>query len=190
VTAAQWPGAGYRGGTRGAAKRWRSMPKEQESHIDRVWEIVEKAGICMMTTRFQGGLRARPLEARPDRDDEVIWFLTDRRGLKDDEVEASPEVCLTFVYPKEKVYLSITGQAFVSRDPERAKALWNPEQQAWWPGGPEDPNVLVMRVELERAEMWDGPASSAVAAFEFAKARLTGTKPNLGENRKVTVEMD
>ena len=37
-----------------------------------------------------------------------------------------------------------------------------------------------MRVELDQAEMWDGPASSAVAAFEFAKARLTGKKPNLG----------
>ena len=47
-----------------------------------------------------------------------------------------------------------------------------------------------MRVEPERAEMWDGPASSAVAAYEFAKARLTGTKPNLGENRKVTVEIN
>ena len=38
--------------------------------------------------------------------------------------------------------------------------------------------------------MSDGPASSAEAALEFAKARLTGTKPNLGENRKVTVDMD
>jgi len=26
-------------------------------------------------------------------------------------------------------------------------------------------------------------------AFEFAKAKITGTKPNLGENRKVTVPM-
>ena len=38
-------------------------------------------------------------------------------------------------------------------------------------------------------ELWDGPASEAVAVFEFAKARLTGQKPNLGENRKVTVPM-
>jgi len=28
-----------------------------------------------------------------------------------------------------------------------------------------------------------------VAAFEFAKARIIGAKPNLGENRKVTVKM-
>ena len=112
------------------------------------------------------------------------------RGLKDDEIEANPNVCLTFVYAKEKVYLSITGKASVSRDSERAKALWNEEQQVWWPGGPEDPNLLVMKIEPERAEMWDGPASSAVAAFEFARARLTGTQPNLGEKRKVTVEID
>ena len=39
------------------------------------------------------------------------------------------------------------------------------------------------------AELWDGPASAAVAAFEFVKARITGKKPNLGENRKVTVRM-
>jgi general stress protein 26 len=161
-----------------------------EGHIDRVWEVIDKAKICMMVTRFAGGLRARPLEARPDRDAEVIWFLTDKRGLKDDEIEADAKVCLTFVYPKDKVYLSITGKAFVGRDPERAEALWNEEQRVWWPGGPEDPNLLVMRVEPERAEMWDGPASSAVAAYEFAKARLTGTKPNLGENRKVTVEIN
>jgi hypothetical protein len=28
-----------------------------------------------------------------------------------------------------------------------------------------------------------------VAAYEFAKARATGEKPNLGEKRKVTVDM-
>ena len=141
-----------------------------------------------MTTRFDGGMRARPMEARPDKEEGVIWFLTDHRGLKDDEIDATPEVCLTFVYETEKVYLSLTGEAFVAHDPDRAQALWNEKQKVWW-SGPDDPNLRVVRVELEEAEMWDGPASSAVAAFEFAKARLTGAKPNLGENRKVSVEL-
>jgi hypothetical protein len=39
------------------------------------------------------------------------------------------------------------------------------------------------------AELWDGPASRAVAAFEFVKAWITGDEPDLGENRKVTVKM-
>jgi general stress protein 26 len=162
----------------------------KQTQLDRVWEVIDKVGICMMTTRFSDGLRARPLEARPDRHGDVIWFLTDRRGAKDDEIEIFPAICLTFVYPKEKVYLSISGSASIARDTERAKNLWNEEQQAWWPGGPSDPNVLVVRFEPERAEIWDGPANSAVASFEFARARATGTKPKLGENRKSTVKMN
>jgi len=47
----------------------------------------------------------------------------------------------------------------------------------------------LLRIEPFTAELWDGPASAAVTAFEFAKARLTGEEPNLGENRKVTVKM-
>jgi general stress protein 26 len=162
---------------------------ETQDDLDRVWDIVERAGVCMMTTRFPGGLRARPMEPRPDRDAGVIWFLTDRRGLKDDEIEADPHVCLGFVNAKEKAYLSISAEASVGIDAARARALWNEAQKLWW-SGPDDPNLRVMRVSPLRAELWDGPASAAVAAFEFAKARLTGSKPNLGENRKVTVGMD
>ena len=164
--------------------------RRQRNTADRVWHIIESVGICMMTTRFEGGLRARPLEARPDRDENVIWFLTDKRGLKDDEIEAHSDVCLVFFCPKAKVYLSIAARAFVSRNPSRAKKLWNQEQQVWWPSGPDDPDVLVIRVEPALAETWDGPASSAVAAYKFAKARMTGTKPHLGEKCKVAVRMD
>ena len=50
----------------------------------------------------------------------------------------------------------------------------------------------IMRTLGQRVFQMDapaGPASTAIAAFEFAKARLTGEEPKLGENRKVTVEM-
>lgn len=156
---------------------------------DRVWEVIGNAGICMMVTRFTGGLRARPLEAHPNREQDAIFFLTDVRGLKDDEIEREPEICLTFIDPAEKVYLSLSGEAVVTRDIQRAKSLWTEKERVWWPGGPEDPNLRVIRVEPRRAEMWDGPASSAVAAHEFAKARATGDKPNLGEKRKVSADL-
>ncbi|MGH6866493.1 MAG: pyridoxamine 5'-phosphate oxidase family protein [Methyloceanibacter sp.] len=164
------------------------MSTFEQTYTERVWEIVEKSGICMLTTHFSGGLRARPMEARPDPEEDAIWFLTDRRGLKDDEIKTHPDVCLAFFYGPEKVYLSISGKATARRDPGRAQVLWNKKQEAWWEG-PDDPNLLVMRVDPLRGEMWDGPSNSAIAAFEFAKARVTGQKPNVGEKRKVNVDM-
>jgi hypothetical protein len=47
----------------------------------------------------------------------------------------------------------------------------------------------VLKIEPLTAELWDGPSSSLVAAYEFARARMTGEKPLLGENRKKTVAM-
>jgi general stress protein 26 len=160
-----------------------------EADILRVWDIVEKVGVCMLTTHSPRGFRARPLEARPDRDAGVISFVIDVRGSKDDEIEAEHDVGLVFIDPKDKAYLSITGRADIRHDPKRAALIWKKTDGVWWPDGPADPNVRVLRVTPSLAELWDGPSSSVVAAYEFAKARLTGEKPNLGENRKVTVPM-
>jgi hypothetical protein len=93
-----------------------------------------------------------------------------------------------FIDPKDKAYLSITARAEVRHDHAKAAEIWKSTDDMWWKG-PDDPNVCVLRVRPLTAELWDGPASTAVAAFEFAKARITGKKPNLGENRKVTVRM-
>lgn len=40
----------------------------------RVWDIIEKVGLCMLTTQIAGGLRARPIEARIDRDAGLIFL--------------------------------------------------------------------------------------------------------------------
>src|SRR4029078_4642968 len=120
------------------------MGKDDNTQLDRVWEIIEKTGICMMVTHFTGGLRARPLEARPDRDAETIRFLTDVRGLKDDEMQADSNVCLAFAYLKEKVYLSLTGKASTNRDPARARSLWNDDEKGWGPDGTADTTTLVL----------------------------------------------
>jgi general stress protein 26 len=63
----------------------------KKDNIGRVWEILEKVSVCMLTTQFVGGLRARPLEARPDRDGGLIFFVTDIHSAKEDEIEATPD---------------------------------------------------------------------------------------------------
>jgi general stress protein 26 len=168
---------------------WELFDMSEKDNIERVWDIVEKVGVCMLTTQFAAGLRARPLEARPDRDAGVISFVTDIHSAKGDEIGATPDVGLVFIDSNDKAYLSITGRACVIRDANKIKAAWRKTDEVWWPGGPNDANVCLLRIEPFTAELWDGPASTVVTAFEFAKARLTGGEPKLGENRKVTVKM-
>ena len=143
----------------------------KQNHISRVWDIVEKAPVGMLTTRFSGGLRARPLEARADRDAGIIWFVTDVRGTKDDEIDVAHDIALVFIDEGDRAYLSITGRAFVTRDTARTKAIWRKTDDAWFAGGADDPNVRVLRIEPITAELWDGPSSAAVVAFEFTRGQ-------------------
>ena len=160
---------------------------KQES-LDRIWDIIERVSVCMLTTRSAAGMRARPLQARPDRDNGTIWFVTDLRSAKEHEIARDPAIGLVVIDADAKAYLSITAEAAIRRDHVKAAEIWKCTDNVWW-HGPDDPDVCVLRVRPITAELWDGPASKAVAIFEFTKARLTGAKPKLGENRKVTVRM-
>jgi general stress protein 26 len=160
----------------------------REEDFDRIWAIIERVGVCMLTTRGTMGLHARPVEARPDRISGVIWFLTDLCSNKEHEIAADDEIGLVFIDRDENLYLSITASAEGLRDRAVAAAIWRTPDNMWW-DGPDDPNVGLLRVAPRTAELWDGPSSKAVVLFEFLKSQIAGGEPNLGENRKRTIDM-
>src|SRR5580658_1378406 len=95
-----------------------------DPHFDRVWQVIERVGVCMLTTHGANGFRARPTEPRPDRAAGLIWIVTDLRSAKEHEIEAEHDVGLTFVDVKEKAYLSIAARATVLPDHGKAAEIW------------------------------------------------------------------
>ena len=91
-----------------------------------------------------------------DRDAGIIWFVTDVRGAKDDEIGAAHDIGLVFIDEADHVYLSITGRAFVTRVFPQTKSIWRKTDDAWFTSGPDDPNVRLLRVERVTGELWDG----------------------------------
>ena len=127
--------------------------------MDRVWEIIDKVGTCMLTTQFESGLRARPLEARPDRNGDRLLFITDAHSAKKEEIERWPDVGLVFIDAADKAYLSISGHAQI------VSSAWRKNDAAWWPGGPNDPNVCALIVHPDYGR-------AVGRACEFGRGRL------------------
>src|ERR1700749_2676762 len=78
----------------------------------------------------------------------------------------------------------LTGGAEVLHDVGKAEELWSNEAQAWWPKGPTDPEVRVLRVVPDNAEFWDTRGNSITVALKLVAARATRRPPELGENKK------
>ncbi|MEA2863301.1 MAG: hypothetical protein QOC84_1257 [Bradyrhizobium sp.] len=151
----------------------------------RVWELMKKIGFAMLVTRDGNKLRARPMSAHLERDENAIYFLTDARRHKDEEIARDPNVNLSFADPGSQKYLSLSGTAAISNDRARIKQLFTTPAKAWWDSA-EDPNIRVLKVMPDDAEYWDSPGS-VISYVKMAAAAVSGTRPDLGDNRKVSM---
>lgn len=82
-------------------------------------------------------------------------------------------------------WVSLTGHAVVIDDLAKKEELWNSVVGAWVPNGPEDPDVVLLRVDAASAEYWDTPGGRIASLVSFAKAKATGKPSDGGENEEV-----
>ena len=151
--------------------------------VERTWDLMKKIGFAMLVTRDGEKLRARPMAAYPDRDRNAIYFLTDARRHKDEEIARSPEVNLSFADAGDQKYVSLCGRASISNDRAKIRELFSTPAKAWWDNA-EDPNIRVLKVIPDDAEFWDSPGT-VISYVKMVAAAVSNTRPNIGENRKV-----
>ncbi|WP_315767654.1 MULTISPECIES: pyridoxamine 5'-phosphate oxidase family protein [unclassified Bradyrhizobium] len=161
------------------------MSNDDARDQDRVWDLMKKIGFAMLVTRDGDRLRARPMSAYFARDENTIYFLTDARHHKDEEIARSPQVNLSFADAGNQKYVSLTGTAAISNDRGKIRELFSTPAKAWWDSA-EDPNIRLLKITPDDAEFWDSPGT-VVSYVKMAAAAVTGTRPVLGDNRKVAM---
>lgn len=150
--------------------------------------LIEDMKIGMLTTiDADGTLRSRPLQTVGVEDNGTLWFFTSRRSPKVSEAESEDRVNVSYAHPGKQDYVSVSGRAALVLDRERMKRMYTKWIDVFFPGGVDDPNLALLRVDIEKAEYWDSPGSAVGRMYGLAKALATGDKEALGENRKVNL---
>ncbi len=171
--------------TEARAKKWAPPDAETQRKLN---SLIRDIGTAMLTTVApDGSLRSRPMVTQSaGLEDGELWFFTADDSGKVAEIEAEHEVNLAYAEPKDQRYVSLSGTAALKRDPARARRLWNNEVKAWFPGGPEDPRLALLRVRVHAAEYWDAPSGKMASLVALAKSKLTGESAGgVGEHEKV-----
>jgi general stress protein 26 len=152
----------------------------------KVGELIRAIRVALLTTVDRDGrFHARPVQTLQVDADETLWFFTDWTSPKVDELHRDVRVSLGYADPAKNIYVAVSGVGTLLRDPQKASELWSVEQRAYYPQGPEDERLALLRVRIDQAEYWIAPGrvSYLVAA---ARASLTGVPAGVvGENRKV-----
>lgn len=159
--------------------------KEHDEHLERIWELAERIGIAMFVTWDGKEQRARPLAATVEKEERVLYFLTDVAGEKDDQIAEFPHVSVSFADHKHAKFVALSGTATVSNDRAKIKEIWSPFAKAWW-DSPDDPSIRLIRMMPRDAELWDSPGR-IVTTISMLAAAVTGRTPKIGENAKVVL---
>lgn len=165
-----------------------AAPRHDDAEaMAKVWDLVQSCEFAMLTTvQEDGSLHSRPMGTLRNQDfDGTIWFFTKVDSAKAQEIERRHEVNLAYAHPGKQNYVSISGTAEVVRDRQKAKELWSELLRAWFPGGLDDPELALLKIEARSAHYWDSPSSALVHLYGYAKAALTGKRPKAGDEGTV-----
>lgn len=148
-------------------------------------ELLQDFGIAMLVTRdSQGQLRSRPMAIVEVEQDGALWLLTDRNSGKLDEISQDSHVNVSA--QSSSKFVSISGRATTVENRQKVAELWRETFRVWFPGGKDDPSLILLKITGDVGEYWDNSGTSGIKyLIEAGRAYLSGTRPQLEDDPKI-----
>jgi len=149
--------------------------------IQKLRNLTESTPTCM----FGSGLQMIPIHVCPMQVQQVdhqgcIWFFSGADSIHNRQIAADSRVHLIFSNPSKIEYLTVFGEATISVDPVKAKELWSKFVEAWFPEGPDDPNLTLISVRPVMSHFWDTENGKLVTFAKILTAAITGNEADEG----------
>lgn len=151
--------------------------------LTKLGELIEGVEVAMLTTHADdGSLVSRPLQTLEFEASGDLIFFTAADSRKLAELAANPDVNLAYANPHKQIYVSVRGTARTDRARATIDALWSPMQGVFFPGGKNDPNLVVLRVRVRDAAYWESAGNFIVRSLDFAKGLMSHEPRDLGKH--------
>ena len=101
---------------------------------------------------LESGGHSEPMTAQlDDEQPNTLYFFAG----KDNRIAGGGAAMAQFVGKGHDFFACLAGT--VSHDDDRAQIdkLWNNQVEAWFPGGKSDPNLTLLRFDIDSAELWE-----------------------------------
>lgn len=160
---------------------------QNEQALEKFKSLVKDVNICMFITNNhnEAETHTRPMATVNVEDDGTLWFYTDIRSIKVEEVETDHDVHLVYAHPGKDSYLDVWGKASVVKDKDKLKEKWTPMVKVYFSDGVDDPNLALLKVKPQDCYYWDNESGKMVYFLKAAASIVTGKRLAEGEEGKL-----
>ena len=145
------------------------------------WEALADSPFVMLGL---DGARAHsiPMRAQLDKDaNSAIWFYTSR----DNRLAAGGPAMMQFAAKGHDLFACVSGMLTEETRKEIIDQHWSNATAAWYEQGREDPSLLMLRMDLGDAEIWE--ADPGVVGFFKMMTGITMKGDEMGDHAKVAL---
>lgn len=147
----------------------------------RFWKALD-ASPCLMVGLTGERDHRIPMNAQLDKDaDSAFWFFT----ATGNRLAAGGPAMAQFVSKGHDLFACIAGTLRTETDRAVLDRLWNNGIAAWYEGGKSDPGLLLLRFDLDNAEIWT--ADPGIKGLFKLATSLTMKNGELGQHAEVAL---
>jgi general stress protein 26 len=158
--------------------------------IEKMRKIILDEDICLFATRLnQVPLDTRPMSTSGVDEEGNIWFMSRENSSKNTDIQQDKRVQLFYSHKSNSEYLSIYGEAVITKDRNRIEELWSPIDKAWFEKGKDDPEITLIKVRPLDVKYWDTKSNRVVSLIKILGAALTGKTADDGVEGKLAVNL-
>jgi general stress protein 26 len=145
------------------------MIKEDEIE-SKLWKALATDRTVMLALEGVDEGHSQPMTAQVDDSRSVLWFFGARNSDLVHALGTRHRALLHFASKGHDLFASLHGELSEDRDRKTIDRLWNRHVAAWYPQGKDDPQLILLRFEPERAQVWLDE-TSLVAAIKIMMGR-------------------
>lgn len=152
--------------------------------LTKLRELVDKIDIGMLCTYpgDDGYVHSVPMSRQEIDEQGNIWYLFSANSETYKNLQRDKKISILFAHVGDYNFLSINGIAAISRDEARIDKYWNKFVESWFEKGKDDPNIRVLKVNVEDAQYWDNKTNKLFTLIKVAASAISGSKLDIGRS--------
>jgi general stress protein 26 len=116
-----------------------------------LWKKISQSPFLMVGLTGSGQ-HSEPLTAQLDKDQvDTLWFFVG----KDNRLAKGGAAMAQYVSKGHDYFACLAGTLRIDNNPAIVEKLWSRQVEAWFPGGKNDPNLALLRLDIDGAELWE-----------------------------------
>ncbi len=145
------------------------------------WKALADSPYLMIGTTAGHGHNI-PMSAQLDKDaDGAFWFFTST----DNRLAGGGPAMAQFAAKEHDLFACISGTLVQESDRTVVDKLWNNGVAAWYEGGKDDPKLMLLRFDLDDAEIWT--ADPSIKGIFKLMTGITMKEGELGQHAEVAL---